>query len=287
MVNGFNSPKAQGYKDYNEIFLDIDKFSFPIIVKPVDSSGSKGVTVLYSASGLSSAVDLALSFSRSKRFVVEEYIEKKHPYLIGGDIFVSEGEIIQWGLLDCHRDEMNNPLVPVGKSYPPTLSEPDLESIKRTLRRIVRKLNIEFGAMNVELIVDKNNRVYPIDIGPRSGGNMIPDLLGMIFGCDVVEMTIQSVMGVKFKAFINPKNSFFSTYNLHTSSDGIYDGLYFSQEIEPYVIRKDLYVKKGDVVHRFNNASNAIGIVFFRFLDYETMYNLWKNIQVHVKVLLV
>ena len=42
-----------------------------------------------------------------------------------------------------------------------------------------------------------NDKVFPIDIGPRSGGNMIPDLLGMIFDCDVVEMRIRAAMGEK------------------------------------------------------------------------------------------
>lgn len=57
------------------------------------------------------------------------------------------------------------------------------------------KLGIRFGSVNVELVVDKNNRVWPIDVGPRAGGNMIPDLLGKIYGADLVEMAVQAAMG--------------------------------------------------------------------------------------------
>ena len=152
---------------------------YPIIVKPVDSSGSKGVTVLDSSDGLPDALHFAFSFSRGKRVIAEEYIEKDHPYLIGGDIFVVDGKVCLWGLLNCHRDNNVNPLVPVGKSYPLALTDSQISLVKDVLQRLVSKLGIRFGAMNVELIIGTNGQCYIIDAGPRAGGNMIPDLLGM------------------------------------------------------------------------------------------------------------
>lgn len=195
--HGFNIPRAEGFKSKEEAVASIDSFSFPIIIKPVDSSGSKGVTVIEDESKLEEAIDFAFSFSRGHRIIIEDFIEKKHPYLIGGDIFVSDGKVIQWGLMNCHRDTSVNPLVPIGKSYPPILDDGDLDKVKETLQRIVTELGFQFGPMNVEVIIDKNDRVFPIDIGPRSGGNMIPDLIGMIFDCDVVEMSIRVAMGEK------------------------------------------------------------------------------------------
>ena len=192
--NGFNTPNSAGYSDKN---VDTSLFSLPVIIKPVDSSGSKGATVLNSWEGLDKALDFAFSFSRSHRVIVEEFIEKKHEYLIGGDIFVADGKVILWGLLNCHRDSAVNPLVPVGKSYPLMLDKTDEDEVKSTLQRIVDKLGLRFGSVNVELVVDKSNKVWPIDIGPRAGGNMIPDLLGMIFGTDVVEMAVLAAMGEK------------------------------------------------------------------------------------------
>ena len=55
----------------------------------------------------------------------------------------------------------------------------------------------------MELIIDKEGRVFPIDIGPRSGGNMIPDLLSMIFRCDLVEMSIRVAMGQNVNNNVN------------------------------------------------------------------------------------
>ena len=244
--NGFNTPVARGYSN-NEV--DTTLFSLPVIIKPVDSSGSKGATVLHSWDGLNEALEFAFSFSRSHRIIVEEFIEKKHPYLIGGDIFVNEGKVILWGLLNCHRDNNVNPLVPVGKSYPLLLDDVDEKVVQDTLQSMVDKLGIRFGSVNVELVVDKNNKVWPIDIGPRAGGNMIPDLLGMIFGVDVVEMAVLVAMGEKIEEKINKGIPFYATHNLHTSQNGKYKTIEFSDELENKIIKKCLYKKAGDEVY--------------------------------------
>ena len=68
------------------------------MVKPVDSSGSRGVNRIYSIKELKAAFDAALGFSKVKRVIIEEYIESTHDYMIGGDIFVLNGEVVFWGV---------------------------------------------------------------------------------------------------------------------------------------------------------------------------------------------
>ena len=284
--HGFNTPSAAGYRDREEAISGIASFEMPVIVKPVDSSGSKGATVLRSLQGVEEAVDFAFSFSRGRRVIVEEYIEKKHPFLVGGDIFVSEGRVIQWGLMNCHRDSRVNPLVPVGKSYPPLLEDADLQAVKDTLQRLVTSLGIRFGAMNVELIVDGRDRVFPVDIGPRSGGNMIPDLLGMIFDCDVVEMSVRAAMGQDVPYTAREGIPFYATHNLHSYKNGSFAGVRFSEEIRRYIIRTNVYKKPGDEVRFFANSADALGIVFFLFFSGEVMHRMLGNINDHIEIIL-
>lgn len=280
--NGFSTPKAKGYASAEDALKEKENFEFPIIIKPVDSSGSKGATVLQTEDGLKNALDFAFSFSRCHRIIVEHFIEKKHPYLIGGDVFIENGKIVLWGLLNCHRDNCVNPLVPVGKSYPLQLEDEDIQHVKETLSSMVEKLRISNGSMNVELVVDKSNRVWPIDVGPRSGGNMIPDLLGDMFGVDIAEMSVKAAMGAAIKGNIHEPNGFYATHNLHSNKNGIYKDILFSPEIEPYIYRKYLYKKLGDEVEYFDNAVKCLGIVFFKFPDETTM----KKILEHVNELI-
>lgn len=281
--NGFNTPVARGYSDKN---VDTSIFALPVIVKPVDSSGSKGATVLRDWDGLDKALDFAFSFSRSHRIIIEEFIEKKHEYLIGGDIFVNDGKVVLWGLLNCHRDNAVNPLVPVGKSYPLLLEERDELAVRDTLQKMVDKLGLKFGSVNVELVVDKNNRVWPIDVGPRAGGNMIPDLLGMIFGVDVVEMAVLAAMGEQLNCKIGEGIPFYATHNLHTNKNGTYKRIEFSEEVEKRIVKKCLYKIGGDKVEFFDNAAKALGIIFMKFDNQEEMMNTLRSINEKIRVVL-
>jgi len=282
--NGMNAPQAGGYTSKEEALSDLGRFSLPVIVKPVDSSGSKGATVLHSWDTVQDALDFAFSFSRSHRIIVEKFIEKKHPYLVGGDIFVVDGQVKLWGLLNCHRDPKANPLVPAGKSYPPELEEKDLIAVKSTLQEMVDKLGIRMGAMNVELVVDRTGKVWPIDVGPRNGGNMIPDLLGYIFGVDVVEMSVSTAMGEPIVPEIREGAAYYATHNLHVLDNGRYEGIFFTPELERYIVRKCLYKQPGDSVGFFDNAAKALGVVFLKFDDRQQMLEILPRIDENISI---
>ena len=284
--NGFNAPRSQGYSSLEEALIRTKKINLPVIVKPADSSGSKGVTVLRDLNGYKKALQSAFSFSRSHRVIVEDYIEKDHPYLIGGDVFVIKGRIVIWGLMNCHRDSRVNSLVPAGKSYPLLLSERNIIRIKTVLQSIVDKLEIKNGGMNVEMVIDKSGRIWPVDIGPRCGGNMIPDLLGMIFDTDIIEMSVKAVMSedISYAPSSEENRSCFATYNLHSDRTGILEKIEFSVELEKYIIRKEIYIKEGDKVEYFDNASKALGIVFPKFESREKMFLILENINKYIKV---
>ncbi len=285
-ANGFNTPLSIAYTSIEEKSI-FSKFNFPVIVKPVDSSGSKGITVVRGQDSILDAMKFALSFSRSGKCIVEEFIENKNKYLIGGDVFVVDGKVIMWGLLNCHRDSEVNPLVPVGKSYPLCLGEEDEFNVKKCIQKIVDKLGIKQGAMNVELIVDKAGKVWPIDMGPRNGGNMIPDLLGYIYGIDVVKMTIDVALGNKVVCDINYAKPYYATHNLHSKENGKFEEIIFSQCLEDKIIKKVIYKKKGDEVEYFDNAAKALGIIFMHFESKEDMLKILENINEHIKIKLL
>lgn len=284
--NGFDCPTAKGYTSAESAIKDKDSFDYPIIMKPVDSSGSKGVTILQSSDEYEKAVDFAFSFSHSKRIIIEKYIVQKHKYNIGGDIFIDNGKVIIWGLMNCFREHSPNPLVPGGKIFPALLSDSDLEKAKSVLQDLVTKLNIKSGCMNVELMIDNDDKVYLIDIGPRAGGNMIPIQLSAIFGVDIVEMSILSAMGEKLNVSPKVEIPYCAHYVLHSNKNGIYQNIEFSDEIEKNIFRKELYKKAGDQIERFDNAAKALGIIFLKFESSEEMYDKMNNMNDYVKVVL-
>lgn len=246
LENGFDVPASDAFDDVESALkLSVNSAK---IVKPVDSSGSKGVTVVYDNDGYENAVKKAFEFSRSKRIIVEDFVERAHPYIIGGDIFVNDGEVVLWGLMNCHRDARVNSLVPVGKSYPCDIDGKSLRIAKQTLTRLIKSLGIKNGPVNVELVLTEDGKCYVLDIGPRAGGNMIPELMGMIFGVDIVKYSVLQAMGEKIPEISAEPMPFFATHNLHSSRTGTLKSIDFHPTIEKFIVKKCLYVAPGDNV---------------------------------------
>ena len=284
--NGFDCPIAKSYSSTESAINEKNCFDYPIIIKPVDSSGSKGVTILKTPKGFEDAVNFAFSFSRSKKIIIEKFIICKYKQTIGGDIFIDNGKVIIWGLMNCFREHSPNPLVPGGEIFPALLNDKDLEKVKFVLQNLVTKLNIQSGCMNVELMIDKDDKVYLIDIGPRAGGNMIPIQLSAIFGVDIVKMSILSAMGEKLDFTPHIEIPYCSHYVLHSNVDGIYQNIIFSEEIEKNIFRKELYKKPGDCVECFDNAAKALGIIFLKFSSANEMYYKMNHMDDYIKIIL-
>ena len=264
--NNFNCPKAKGFSSFENANEEICQFVFPVMVKPIDSSGSKGVSKVEKIEDFEEAYKIALDNSRGKNIIVEEFIEQDHDYMIGGDCFVLDGEVVYWGFLNCHRDPKVNALVPVGKSYPLLISEDRIKQVKREIQRVVDLLHIEFGGFNVEAMIDSKERVFLIEMGPRNGGNMIPDFLKMIHGVDLIGATVEAAMGNKnFQIEQKSNSGFYATYNLHTDKDGLFQTVQYKNDIEDKILKEVIYKKNGDRVQYFDGANKAIGIVFFKF----------------------
>ena len=244
----------------------------PVVVKPTDSSGSKGVAILDSLDGIHDAVARASSFSRNGVLIAEEYIERGFPHVVGGDIFVVGGEVRFWGLMSCLRDDGLGGLVPVGEFLPSGLSDGDLGSVKAVLRRLVRALGICFGELNVEVIVGRDGVPYILELGGRAGGNMIPVQLSDASGVDLVAASVLCAMGEDPGPFDwEPAGEALATYVLHSGSPGTFKGLAIDPSIARHVYRTEMYASEGDPVEPFDGADKALGIVFLRFDDERQM----------------
>lgn len=278
-ANGFHTPVSRKIKaeiSPSELSSVLKDIPMPAVIKPTDSSGSKGITFLTESSDIKSlqeALSHANSYSRNKILIAEQFIKQSYPYIIGGDIFVEDGKIVMCGLMDCLRDSDNGGLIPVGEMFPPSLSSDQFELIKGELQRLIEVLNIRSGEMNVEIILGKEDKVYFLEVGPRAGGNMLPIQLSDVYGTDLLAANILTAMGEKSGITLSEPNGATATMVVRSDRDGVFSGMHYDSEIEPYIYRKCIYLKEGDKVESFDGAGKAIGIIFLHFPDADTMYN--------------
>lgn len=287
--NGFPCPRTYIFSPdtaLEEVKKGITELQFPIVIKPTDSSGSKGVTFLKDLNGLKEAIESACGYSRNQILIAEEFIERGFPDVIGGDIFVEKGKIILFGDMGCLREDNGSSLIPIGEKKPNGLNHRQSERLHNELQRLIKKLDIKQGELNIEILIDKNDIPYFLEVGPRAGGNMIPIQLSDAFGVDLIKANIAAAMGEPANLSpVEPKECFM-TYVLHSAVKGIYIGIEYSDNIKPYIYRKVHYKKPNDLVESFDGAGKALGIVFMRFPDVLTMETMRERIDSDIRVIL-
>lgn len=288
--NDFACPKAASFPSsiQREEFEQIIKgFKFPIVIKPTDSSGSKGVTVLDNLDMCDKALAWADSYSRNKVLIVEEYITRGFPHVIGGDIFVWDGKIVLYGEMACLRDLENSPLIPIGKKKPAGLTPLQVERVHAELQRVIESLGIRFGQMNIEILLDAEDNVHFLELGPRAGGNMIPVQLSDAFGIDLIRANVQAAMDITpdfVKKTVVAKEGCYMHYVLHSYQDGSFGGVSYDESIRSYIYREVIYKQQGDAVEAFDGAGKALGIIFLHFDTVEQMEHFCQHHNDLIKI---
>lgn len=289
--NGFNCPKAMGFTTYEDALIHIDEFTLPIMVKPVDSSGSKGVNKMTDKSQLKGFVEEALHYSRGKRFLIEEFIVKKG-HQISGDAFSVDGKLV----FHCLGNEFYDPncdkdFAPLGECWPFQMDHKYIEDLEEQLQRVMSLLNMKSNAYNVEAIVGEDDKVYLLELGARSGGSLIPQVTECATGINMVTWVIQAAAGDSIDLSVlggrkeMPITGFWSNYMVHSNKTGKFQSIMFAPEFEKnHLIDFVNDLKVGDEVHRFRDAQDCIGEFILKYESMDQMFEVIKNIEKYIDV---
>ena len=274
--NGFNCPKAKGYSSLDDALKDVDYFDWPVIVKPVDSAGSKGVRKVPVPGDLPSAIDVALSSSISKHFIIEDFLEKEG-FSVGSESFVVDGKLVYNGFYDqLFDDESANPYTPSAEVWPSVMSLEYQAEIKSELQRLIDLLGITTGLFNVECRVCKNGKAYLMEVSPRAGGNRLAEMLNHAADVNIIEAETRSSLGLDLKDIHEPNyKGHFAILVLHAKEEGIFEGVEIDQAFrENHLIEEEIRVTRGERVTAFSGANAAIGTLFLRFESRELLNSL-------------
>lgn len=285
MKHGFNSPKAKSFNLREDAKKSLCEFEFPIMVKPVDSSGSRGVSRVDAEEDFDVAFDYSISYSKKKMVIIEEYIEMSHECMIGGDVVVLNGEIKFFGFLNGYRDIENKSFIPIGNSYPVFVEEAKLVLVREKLQKVMDLLEIKAGVLNVEVMFDKNDEPYIIEIAARNGGNMISELIEMITGVDLVEVTVETALNnMELEISNTPSDVYYSTYYLHSFEEGKLNCINFKNEIQGNIINKVINKEHGDEIEVFDGLNKVIGIIFLKYSSLEELNFKMKNMNHYIEI---
>ena len=177
-------------------FTDISSlhFDYPIIVKPTDRSGSRGIFKLESSDGLEEAVRAAIGAGFEKKALIEEFAEGQE-YSVEGISFNGLHHILAMTL----KYTTGSPhFIETGHLEPAPVSEEMFEKVKAVVTHALDTLRVKSSASHSEVKIDNDGNIKIIEIGSRMGGDAIgSDLVRYSTGVDYVRAVIQVACGME------------------------------------------------------------------------------------------
>lgn len=283
--NGFNVPWAFGFADKDEAWLSRDKFSYPLIVKPTDSAGSKGCTRVDSEEELMSAIEYAFKYTIGGHIIIEEFLEKKG-CSSDTDSYAQDGKL-KFVSFSAQRfdSKATNPYTPAAYSWPSTFTKEEEEYLTKEIQRLITLLGMKTSVFNIETRVSPNNKPYIMELTPRGGGNRLCEMLRYATGVDMITAITRAMVGDEPDAIEQkPYNGHWAEVILHAEKDGEFVGLQIDSSLSAEIVEEDLWVKPGDFVHGFEAANDAIGTLVLRFENAEDLEKAIANQAAWLKV---
>lgn len=285
--HGFNVPVAKGYTSIKKAVKDIELFNWPVIVKPTDSAGSKGVTRVDDPKELKKGIEYALSFSHCDEFIIEDFITQKG-FSSDTDSFSVDGELKFVSFNSQRFDaDAENPYTPAAYSWPSSMSDEHQEELKNEIQRLLHLLNMGTSIYNVETREGTDGKAYIMEVSPRGGGNRLAECLHYATGVDLVKNTVRAAVGLPVEGVEQkPYDGCWAEVILHSDRAGVFDSLWIADNIKENVFERDLWIEAGTEVGGFSAANEAIGTLILRFDTDERLQQVMKDINQYVKVVL-
>lgn len=283
--NNFNVPASNGYTDLNEAISDLDRFDFPVIVKPTDSAGSKGVTRVDEKEGIPEAFRHAKENSISGHVIIEEFLEKRG-CSSDCDSFSVDGKMVLTTFDAQHFDvHAANEYVPSAYSWPSTFTKEEEDYLAAEIQRLVTLLGLKTSIYNIETRVGINGKPYIMEMSPRGGGNRLAEMERLISGNDMIEAAVRGALNMPVQEF-KPRevSGHWAEIVIHSDKAGIFQQVDIAPEYQQYVRMLNLYVKPGDTIHPFVGANNAVGTVAVNFPTSEQLEIALKSTNRWIKI---
>jgi biotin carboxylase len=277
--NDFYVPTAKGFTSEIISEEELSVFKFPVIVKPVDSAGSKGVTRVDTIGEIKPAIKTALKNSFCGQYIIEEFIEQKG-FSSDTDCFSVNGEMKVFSFSNQLFDEKaSNPYTPSAYSWPSTISQKNKELLKGELQRLISLLNLGTSVYNVEVREGIDGKAYIMEMAPRGGGNRLSEMIRFSTGADLISNAVKAAVGMKnIDVSQKPIEGYWAEIILHSNKKGKFKKLNIDEDIlKNNIVEVDLWVEEGDSINEFNGANDAIGTLVLKFETKEKMEDLLKN----------
>ena len=261
-----DTEQAYLVEDGTDIDALSERVKYPVMVKPCDGSGSRGASRVDRAEDFAEACRYAMDGSITKRAEVESFIFGNE---YGVESFVENGNI---HILAVMKKWMTEPpyYAELGHAVPSGLPEAVEEKVKNCVRGALVALGVNFGSVNMDLLITDEGGVHIIDIGARMGGNLIGShIVPISSGIDYMGNMIKAAVGDKVDFTPGEKKSV-ATRLLAFEGGVVTDLSYISEAERKFGVEVHHHLAQGQTVNKYKTNLDGGGYVVAKANEIDT-----------------
>jgi biotin carboxylase len=242
---------------------------FPLVAKPADASGSKGVTLVPEAAQLPAALEYAARFTAGGELLIEEFLPGRN---LTVDVFMRAGRAAFTGITE-KRIQPGPHFVIGGHTCPAPVDAATRTRLEETAVRLCRAVDLHDGPANFDVILGPDGRVRVLEANVRLCGNAVPQLMREVYGVDTVAALVSLAIGEPFElAPTPPRAGIIHLLASPLATDGVLTDIAGLDAVRalPGVVRCELYAEPGATVRPFTEGGHKFGYLLVAGPDVDT-----------------
>ena len=121
---------------------------------------------------------------------------------------------------------------------------------------------------------------FVIEVGPRSGGNFMSEIIRKHNGIDLIDAFIETFTNKKYEFSQQERNQrFVASYMIHSMENGVFKKIIIDEKLKPFIYDEILFINPGESIRRFSQGSDAIGNIKLEFPSKKIQISIMKSIN--------
>lgn len=230
-------------------------WEFPLVVKPVDSNGSKGVKKVFSQADLEKSLKEAFQYSLSGDVIIEEFKQGEE---LSVDVYVEGTTAKLLSITASKKIQENKDSFTIIQSYYPAPTDYKEEQVLEICQKIVNAWHLHDTPLLVQLIQNEDS-YNVLEFSARMGGGSKYRLIQVLSGVDIMKVYVEMVMGQKPK--VEPRKQYNNAIMSYVYCyPGIYESIVGLEELKEKGIILDYFIYRGSnsAIEKSNTSSDRV-----------------------------
>lgn len=272
--HNLRTPDAESFDDVQKAIEYAKGLNYPVIIKPIDLTGGKGITRAVKEEEKTAAIYKAMEMSPGKRIVIERFVEGTYHSF---STFLVDGKV---SYVFCDNEYFSeDPIVCILSAAPADRFEKVKQILIDECEKLASILNLVDGRLHIQYVMDSEGNPFVLEFTRRMSGDLYSYPVSRALGFYTPEWIVRAECGLSCRQCPKgiPQNRFVGRYCLRAQKNGFISGYRISPELEKYLF--DRVIWWTPELEITNYKAQRFGVIFFDFPTKEIMMDIISHID--------